>query len=227
MIREGLAAGCHPDFVVATPEFIANPASQDLVEALGASVSPVDPRLLDELTDADSPRGILAVVSLADQDLASVPIADDGVYLYLDGIQDPGNYGALVRAAEGLGATAVVAAPGCTQPNHPRALRASAGSLLRVRPVVDATVAELSEHLQPVSPTIVALVPRGGIPLRDLPFAGTQVLAVGAEGPGLSAAVLQLADQRVTIPLISPVESLNAAVAAALVLYECRRRGGH
>jgi len=226
LVREGIAAGLQPEYVLATPDFLANPTSQDLVEAVGPSLSPVDPRLLEELTDADSPRGVLAVVSLSDRSLDSVPIAAGGVYLYLDGIQDPGNFGALVRAAEGLGATAVIAAPGCTHPNHPRALRASAGSLLRTRPAVDVAVADLREHLLSVSPTFVALVPRGGVPLQDLTFEDTQVFAVGAEGPGLSANVLQLADQRVTIPLISPVESLNTAVAAALVLYECHRRDG-
>ncbi|HEV7519289.1 MAG TPA: TrmH family RNA methyltransferase, partial [Thermoanaerobaculia bacterium] len=112
-------------------------------------------------------------------------------------------------------------------PNHPRALRGSAGSLLRLPVAVGVTPEALARHLAslaPDAPRWAALVPRGGTDLYAAPLAGTLVLALGAEGPGLSAAASALADLALTIPVEPPVESLNAVVAAALVLFEMRRQ---
>jgi 23S rRNA (guanosine2251-2'-O)-methyltransferase len=84
--------------------------------------------------------------------------------------------------------------------------------------------AGLSERLAPLRPRGVALVPRDGAGVYDFDAEGTLILMLGAEGPGLSAALLAAADQRVTIPVAAPVESLNATVAAAVVLFELARR---
>ncbi len=83
---------------------------------------------------------------------------------------------------------------------------------------------DLAAHLRDLAPTWLALVPRGGSAPRDTELDAPLVLAVGAEGPGLSSSIVRRADRTVTIPLASPVESLNATVAAAIVLYEIRRR---
>ena len=114
--------------------------------------------------------------------------------------------------------------PGCAHPNHPRALRASAGSLLRLPVAVDADPNALEAHLISTHPRWTALVPREGQDLYRAPLAGTLILAVGAEGPGLSPSLLNRAGLRLTIPMEPAVESLNATVAAALVLFEIRRR---
>ncbi|MFY9823380.1 MAG: RNA methyltransferase, partial [Thermoanaerobaculia bacterium] len=114
--------------------------------------------------------------------------------------------------------------PGCVHPNHPRALRASAGSLLRLPVAVNAEPDDLDRRLASVHPRWAALVPRDGADLYRADLAGTLVLAVGAEGPGLSAAVIARTSLRLTIPMEPAVESLNATVAAALVLFELRRR---
>jgi len=145
-------------------------------------------------------------------------------YLYIDGLQDPGNLGALARVAEAAGAAGLALAPGTVHPNHPPALRGSAGSLLRLAVAVGVTPEALARHLAPASPRWAALVPRDGADLYAAPLAGTLVLALGAEGPGLSPAASAWADLALTIPVEPPVESLNAVVAAALVLFEIRRQ---
>lgn len=224
MVTAARAAGLPLLYALATPEFLSTAAGERLVSTLETEVTQVASGLLKELADADSPRGLLAVVELPRVGLEAVPVRRDGVYVYLDGLQDPGNLGAVVRVAEAFAATAVVLAPGCAHPNHSRALRASAGSLLRCPLARDAGAAELDAHLAAVEPVWLALAPRGGRPLSEARLGGTLVIAVGAEGPGLSPAVLQHARRRVTIPLSPAVESLNAVVAAAIVLYETRRR---
>jgi TrmH family RNA methyltransferase len=153
-----------------------------------------------------------------------LPLRPGSVYLYLDGLQDPGNLGALARVAEAVGVAGLALAPGTVHPNHPRALRGSAGSLLRLPVAVNVPPEALARHLAALAPRWAALVPRGGTDLYAAPLSGTLVLALGAEGPGLSPAAAALADLRLTIPLAPPVESLNAVVAAALVLFELRRQ---
>jgi RNA methyltransferase, TrmH family len=267
LLAAALEAGTPIETVVATAEFLASPAGRDLAAALPCLPLIVEPRLLDELADSDSPRGLLAVARLPRGGAETLPVRPGGIYLYVEGLQDPGNLGALARVAEAAGAAGMALSAGTVHPNHPRALRASAGSLLRLPVAVGVDPDLLDRHLRgPLAatgdpgtagdagdagddrdtrgraqatagvhgahfraPRWMALVPRGGVglydALRDAP-GGTIVLALGAEGPGVSPALLERASFRLTIPVTPPVESLNATVAAALTLFELRRRRG-
>jgi len=224
LVAEAVAGGLTLESVLATPGYLASPEGAALACALPLSPLEVAPELLDDLTDADSPRGILAVARLPRCGVDALPIRPGVPYLYLDGLQDPGNLGALARVAEAAGAAGLVLSPGTAHPNHPRALRASAGSLLRLPVAVDAEPADLDAHLAGAHPIWAALVPREGVDLWQASLGGTLVLAVGAEGFGVRNAILERADLRLTISMEAPVESLNATVAAALVLFEVRRR---
>jgi RNA methyltransferase, TrmH family len=227
LVAAALAAGLRLDEILATPDFLASAEGRRLARSWGdRTVEPleVDPDLLAELTDADSPRGVLAVAQVLRSGVSALPIVPARPYLYLDGLQDPGNLGSLARVAEAAGAAGLALSPGCVHPNHPRALRASAGSLLRLPIVVAAEPATLSHHLAALHPRWTALTPRDGEDLYSADLTGTLILAVGAEGPGLSPDLLARAGLRLTIPMEPAVESLNVTVAAALVLFELRRR---
>jgi TrmH family RNA methyltransferase len=225
LVGEALAAGLALETVLATPAFLAGAEGRALVRALAAPPVEVEPRLLDELADADSPRGILAVARLPRSGAAALPVVEDGVYLYAEGLQDPGNLGAIARAAEAAGAAGLALSPGTVHPNHPRALRGSAGSLLRLPVAADVEPEALAAHLAPIRPRWAALVPRDGEELYRAPLEeGALILMLGAEGPGLSPELAARADLRLAIPMAAGVESLNAAVAAAVVLFEIRRR---
>lgn len=223
LVREAVAAGIGLETVLATPAWLETPEGRDLSQRLPPCLE-VAPELLDELADSDSPRGVLAVARLPRTGADRLPIHTGGVYLYLDGLQDPGNLGALARVAEASGAAALALSPGTVHPNHPRALRASAGSLLRLPVAVGAEPEDLDRRLAPVQARWMALDTRDGAGLWEAGLDGTLILAVGAEGPGLSPALRGRSDLRLTIPIQPPVESLNATVAAALVLFEVRRR---
>ena len=224
LVEEAVAAGHDLETVLATPGWLETPEGLRLVRHLPVPPLEIEAGLLEELTDSDSPRGVLAVARLPRSGVGSLPVRDGGVYLFLDGLQDPGNLGALARVAEGAGAAGLALSPGTAHPNHPRALRASAGSLLRLPVAVGAEAGALDRHLASVKPQWMALVPRDGEDLWQAPLEGTLVLALGAEGPGLSPALAERAGLRLTISIEPPVESLNATVAAALVLFEVRRR---
>ncbi len=198
----------------------------------GARLAAAEPReplivsasVLASLADAESPQGVLGVIELARSGTESIPATTGGVYLFLDGVQDPGNLGALARSAEATAATALALAPGCAHPNHPKALRASAGSLLRLPAAVGVTLPDLLAHLAGSSPTAVGLDSTGGRDLYATELEGTLVIAVGSEGGGLSADARAHLDHVVTIPSARAVESLNVTVAASVVLHELARR---
>jgi TrmH family RNA methyltransferase len=233
LVLEAAAAGLALETVLATPAFLAGAAGRRLAAALAEPPEEVAEELLDDLADADSPRGVVAAVRLPRGGADTLPRRPGGLYLYVDGLQDPGNLGALARVAEAAGAAGLAIAPGGVHPNHPRALRASAGSLLRLPAAVGVEPGDLDRRLGPAAgdagsaPRWVVLQTRGGTELWRAPLdppPGGLVIATGAEGPGLSPRVAARADLAVTIPVRPPVESLTAVVATALVLYEVERR---
>lgn len=223
-MAEAMAAGVPLETLLVTPEFGARPEGRRLVERSTTAVEEVEPGLLASLMDADTPQGALAVADLPRTGVSALPHRPGGVYLYLDGVQDPGNVGAIARVAEAAGAAGLAFGAGTAHPNHPRALRASAGSLLRLPVAIESTPDDLAAHLAPLHARWAALVAHGGRELYDEPLDGVLVLALGAEGAGLSAAAQRLADVELRIPIAAPVESLNVTTAAAVVLFELRRR---
>lgn len=224
LVGEALDAGLPLSTTLMTPEFADGTAGRALAQRLPRPALHVAAPLLDELTDSDSPRGVVAVVDLPRRRLEDLPMAGGAVYVFAEGLQDPGNLGALARTAEASGVQALCLGPGCSHLQHPRALRASAGSLLRL-PTVRVSLDALQGHLRQQAPRCLALVPRDGQDLyRSDLAAGCLVVLVGAEGPGLSDDARAAADVPLTIPMAPPVESLNATVAASLVLFEIRRQ---
>ena len=142
----------------------------------------------------------------------------------LAGLQDPGNVGTLLRSAEAFGATGALLLPGTASPWNPKALRASAGSAFRV-PAIQANDEEALAQLARHHVLAIAAIPREGTPLEAAPLARPSALLIGNEGAGLSQRLTTAAQHRITIPMPGNVESLNAAIAGSLLLYEaaCQR----
>jgi TrmH family RNA methyltransferase len=182
-------------------------------------------RLTDEVfasvVETQSPQGVAGLlvppVRRMEDAMRGVPLI-----LIAAGLQDPGNLGTLVRSAEAFGATGVLTTPGTVSAWNQKALRASAGSVFRV-PVVLATSSEVSE-LKARGIRLVAAVGVGGNWVKDGDLVGACAVMIGNEGAGLGAEFIAMADSRVTIRCPGPVESLNAAVAGSLLLYEASRQ---
>jgi TrmH family RNA methyltransferase len=150
--------------------------------------------------------------------------APDPLVVIAADVQDPGNLGAILRVAEAAGATGAIVSGVSADPFGWKALRGSMGSALRLALATTTDVAAAVDEARRAGCAIVATTPRDGRSVFDVKLSGATAVLVGGEGPGLAPAVVDAADIRVTIPMQSPVESLNAAVAAALVLYEVRRQ---
>jgi len=177
--------------------------------------------------DAISPvRSSSAIVALAERPAGTAERIYAGTPLVVIAVdvQDPGNVGAIARVAEAAGATGLVAIAGSANPYGWKALRGSMGSALRL-PIITGLSADAAiDDAMRRGCRIVAAVPRGGRSIFDADLTGPLAVLIGGEGQGLPAALVDAADERVTIPMQAPVESLNAAVTAALILYEARRQ---
>jgi len=191
----------------------------EIVAAAGESFV-VDASVLDDLAPTRHPQGVLAVV--ADPRLPPWP-AREGVALWLDTVQDPGNLGAIVRSAAALGARAVLLSPGCADPFHHAAVRGSAGAVFRLPISREVTAARVAERMSEASGEVWAAGP-GGTPIDRWRPSDPLVLLLGAEGAGLSPDARAIATGEVTIPLEREIESLNVAVAAGILLHHLRSR---
>ena len=191
-----------------------------------AVLSAARPRLvsravLERLAESKTPQHILAVVRRRDVPVAEI-LSRPGPVVFLFGVQDPGNLGAIVRVAEAAGAAGVLSAPGSADFFHPRAVRASAGSVLRIPVSGRVSFEPFAADARVAGRSIAGAVPGGGEDPFASPLAEQSVLVIGGEGPGLPAGAYRYLDRKLTIPMREPVDSLNAAVAAALVLYGAR-----
>ena len=174
----------------------------------------IDDQVFAKLADSESSQGVIALIPAPAWTVEQV-LAGQTLAVVLDGVQDPGNAGAIVRAAEAFGATGVLFGKGTVSPFNPKTLRASAGSLFRVPFVQSADVIDVRCGLY-------AAVAHGGKAPSEVDFRRPCALVIGSEAHGVSAAWRRAAED-VTIPTAG-VESLNAAVAAGVLLYEARRQ---
>jgi TrmH family RNA methyltransferase len=195
----------------------------DLAAEGGATVWSLADGVIDSVSDTVSPQGVLAVAprrTVTIDELVSAP----GPVLVLVDIADPGNAGTLVRAAEASGAAGVLFAGSSTDAFGPKAVRAAAGSLLRL-PIVEAPdVGGCLDQLRGAGRMLVATVASGGDAPEVLDLTGPIAVLIGSEAHGLAPEVVDACDLSLTIPVASSVESLNAAVAGALVLFEASRQ---
>lgn len=179
----------------------------------------VERQVLDRISDAASAQGVLATASFTAIGLAD--LNDAPVIVLLDGVQDPGNVGAVVRVAAATGA-GVVVANGSADPYSPRAVRASAGTVAATRVVDGVSAADALQHFGSAGFSRIGAAMSGGVDLGELDTAKPVVVVLGSEGAGLSAEIAPLLDGHVTLTMRAPVESLNVAVTAGIVLYQLR-----
>lgn len=172
----------------------------------------------------ESPQGVAALVKLRAHKLEDLmEAAADPLLVGVAGIQDPGNLGTIIRSAEAFGARAVLLGEKTVSQFNPKTVRGSAGSLFR-EPLLRVKLAESIAALKQQGMRVLATSSHKGKPLHDADFTGAAMIVVGNEGAGVPQEILSLADELVTIPHSPRVESLNAGIAASILLYEAARQ---
>jgi TrmH family RNA methyltransferase len=197
-----------------------------LIEHLArrCDVFTVTTAVMDAMSPVRTPSGVVALASRREYQLRQLVAPQPALVIVAVDIQDPGNVGAIIRSVEAGGGSGVVFAGASADPWGWKALRAAMGSTFRLPVMRSTTLAPLLHAMRDAGLAIVATVPRDGILMRDVELARPTAVLVGAEGSGLDSAIVDAADERLTIPMESPVESLNVAVSAALLVYEARRQ---
>lgn len=225
LLGEAAAARIDVDTVaVCGPPTDSEQRAIDRLRRSGAHIVEVSGTVLNALSPVNSPTGVVARARRPS--IRGVAILEPAPALVLAaaGVQDPGNTGAIVRSAAAAGATGVVFDESSADPWGWKALRASMGSAFHVPVLRAGSVAAMIGEWQSAGLRIMATVPRGGATMYDVDFRDPCAVLLGGEGAGLPAELVDGADMRVTIPMREGIESLNAAVAAALLLYEARRQ---
>ena len=182
----------------------------------------LDEHALAQVTETETPQGVLAVARIPRYAVSDVRIERESVLLVLDAVQDPGNLGTLIRSADAFGAAAIIALSGTTDFWSPKVVRSAAGAAFR-RPLINLGDDEawrwLADH-----DVLVCGADMNGVAVDSLQLEKAVALVVGNEGSGLREATRAHVTQVVAIPMRGATESLNVAVAASILLYEFSRR---
>jgi TrmH family RNA methyltransferase len=177
--------------------------------------------VMEAISDAQNPQGVAAVFRTPSGDLDR-PLGD--LVLVLDQMRDPGNMGTLIRAAHAAGATAVVLTPGCVDPYGPKVVRASAGALFAIDIRRDVTVDTISDATRSAGGRLVGATASSPTVMYEADLVSPVALVIGNEAWGFAPGTDELLDMTVAIPMPGPMESLNAAIAASLLLFEAVRQ---
>jgi len=225
LITEAVNAGLAFDtLAVCGPVTEAEQTVIDRAGRSGAQVFEVSGAVLNAISPVNSPTGVVASAHKPVISTDGLVSPAPALVLAGMGIQDPGNVGAVVRSAAAAGATGVLLDESTADPWGWKALRASMGSVFHVPVIRTRTPMPTIDAWRATGLRVMAAVPRDGVPMAAADLTQPVVIAVGGEGPGLSAELLDRADARISIPMQRGVESLNVAVAAALILYEAQRQ---
>lgn len=217
LIAACLQAGVRPEALILSESGAARAEMDHLVQQSGIAATILTDLMFAALAGAESPQGIAAEIRMP-------PEADSleaaAACVFLDGIQDAGNVGAILRSAAAFGVPVAVLGPGCADAWSPKVLRAAMGAHFSIglRRSDD-----LAADLERFGGRIACAVPRGGVPPGDTELSGRLGWILGAEGQGVSDALASRAPVKVTIPIRSGTESLNVAAAAAILFYEASR----
>jgi TrmH family RNA methyltransferase len=220
-----LDAGVRPRVLYVCPD-LAGEDPSGIVErarAAGAEVVTLGRTVFEKVAYRESPDGWIAVVPAVSASLSALALGPRPLVLVCEGVEKPGNIGAMLRTAEAAGVAAVVAAGPVTDWGNPNLVRASKGTVFAV-PVASGGVEEVLGWLDGAGVALVATTPDTDVHLADVDLTGPVAIAVGAEKHGLSADFLDVARVRAKIPMFGRVNSLNVATAAAIAVYEAVRQ---
>ena len=218
LLAEALAAGVEVLDVVGEPGAPAELLAK--AEATGAVVHQATAGTLARTVDTQHPQPVVAIARIpADPPLRTLHLA-----IVVVGVNDPGNAGTLLRSADAAGVDLVVFCDDSVDPYNPKCVRAAAGSLFRIPTIRAADATATLKDLRAAGVRALGLVARGGTDYDTVDYAVPSAVVVGSEAHGLPPTVESLVDEKVTIPMRGPIESLNVGMAGTIVCFEALRQ---
>lgn len=184
----------------------------------------VSEEVFERISDTQTPQGILCVLHQPEYDLDGLLKAENPLFVILENLQDPGNLGTILRTGEGAGITGVIMSNGTVDIFNPKVIRSTMGSVYRVPFLYVKELEEILPILHKKGIKTYAAHLKGVNYYQEAKFDGPSAFLIGNEGNGLTDTIANLAGEYIKIPMEGKVESLNAAVAASLLMYEAHRQ---
>ncbi|MDD2553969.1 MAG: RNA methyltransferase [Desulfotomaculaceae bacterium] len=228
-VEEILDSDWPVEMLVCSRKFLENPRAKNIITtaaARNAAFIEVADDLFAGLADTSTPQGIIAVAAQRGYSLEDLEIINDqpALLVLVDGVQDPGNLGAIVRSADAAGAGGVILLKGTADVYNPKTLRATMGSIFHLPIIQGAAADEVISYLTRQGIKIAAGDPRAGSVLFEVDLKVPCALAVGGEAAGVGAVLKENVDVLARIPMPGRAESLNVAISVSIMLYEVLRQ---
>ncbi|MFZ5352102.1 MAG: TrmH family RNA methyltransferase [Bacillota bacterium] len=230
LLIEALSYDAYLKLVAVAERYSGKEECSKLIEMCKArciSVVYVDDTLFDEISETETPQGAIAVVQKKEYFLDCIMAANDINIIVLDEIRDPGNLGTIIRTADACGLDAVILSKGCVDLYNSKSIRATMGSIFHI-PIIDGQeLDELIDLLHESDIETFAADPYGNTNVIQLPSTSRNAIFIGNESRGISKEIKHKLKHSVRIPMPGKAESLNAGIAAALMMYEITVRKGY
>jgi TrmH family RNA methyltransferase len=191
-----------------------------VLEKKGTQCYKVSRKQFEELSGVETPQGVLAVVKEFEYQFRDILKADKTLIVFCVGVQDPGNLGTIIRSADAFGASGIILSKGTVDLYNPKVVRSTMGSLFHLPIITVEDDQETIEHLKQKGVKIIATAVDAKKDVNTADLKGPVAVLVGNEGAGLPKGIVDLADERVKVPMLGKAESLNVGMAATVVLYE-------
>lgn len=211
-VKDAVASDFTVDAVIMSEAYYAQHETQFTEQTVVVTTD----KIFQQLCDTKTPQGVLAVLAMP----KSPESLSGKRYIYCDCIQDPGNAGTIIRSADAFGFDGVVFSKGCVDVYAPKVIRSSMGSIFHIEMIADVEDVFLEQAKKNGYFLSVTALHKNSVPLADGTFSDKQIFVIGNEGNGVTEHVLSLADETVHIPMQGAAESLNAGVAASVLMYE-------
>ena len=205
--------------------------TENALEKIGAELGPyisipryelVEESIFEKVSETVTPQGVLAVVKMPSYRLEDMLKDNDSKLLILDNLRDPGNLGTIIRTAEAAGMSGILMSSGCVDITNPKVVRSTMGAIFRMPFYISDNLPQTIEKLKRdfFGFKVYAAALGGSVLYTDLKYYGRAAIVIGNEANGVSDEVINASDKAIRIPMAGRVESLNAAIAAAVLMYE-------
>lgn len=226
IVEEALKEGTDIKAVAVSEDFASDPRNAGLLEKLdkpGIKVYLLTQKLFKEITDTETPQGILAVIGIRKHELAH-ELDRKGLYVIMDSVRDPGNMGTIIRTADAAGFSGVILSKGCVDVYNSKVLRSTMGSVFHMPVYQACDVKETVSLMKSNGISVYVSHLEGKVSIFEADMSSGVAIAIGSEADGVSGELKSLADLLVRIPMPGKAESLNASVAAGIMIYEAVRQ---
>lgn len=212
--------------IVFTDELLSTRDGKDFYNRIKDSedLVSVPANIFEEISDTENPQGIMAIAEFQYKGIKEIEKIDKQSLLFLDGLQDPGNMGTIIRTADAFNIDGIIIGPGSVDPYNPKVVRATMGSIFRVPLYYSSNGIEELMKLKEMGTKVYSTSLRESILISEVNFKDSFVLIIGNESKGVSEDLFALSDKLIKIPMPGKAESLNAGVAASIIMYEVMKQ---